>query len=204
MVSTDVLKAWEAKLQTAPAPLRVFGGTPRRRFETWGQWMRLRRRLREPKPWVLANEVTRTAPQGEDLDCAVHAINNSLQLSGEDGITNTMVQDISQQLVALNHLKVARQENFATMEINQVRAPHRFSHPLGPHAISPHQAIVELGYAPLDVAAMEKKSVEVELQALLQAHCTRFRVLVPQKRRGRPSKTLRQRSGPRYRELTRM
>ena len=89
-----------------------------------------------------------------------------------------MVQDISQQLVALNQLKVARQENFATMEINQVRAPHRFSHPLGPHAISPHQAIVELGYAPLDVAAMEKKSVEVELRALLEAHCLRFRVLV--------------------------
>ena len=39
-------------------------------------------------PWVLASEVTRTAPQGEDLDCAVHAINNSLQLSEEDGITN--------------------------------------------------------------------------------------------------------------------
>ena len=122
MVLTDLLKAWEAKLQTPPCRLRSIGGTPGRKFETKDKWSELRRRLREPKPkpWVLASEVTRTAPQGEDLDCAVHAINNSLQLSGEDGITNAMVQDISQQLVALNHLKVARQENFATMEINQV------------------------------------------------------------------------------------
>ena len=97
MVLTDLLKAWEAKLQTPPCRLRSIGGTPGRKFKTKDKWDELRARLREPKPWVLASEVTRTAPQGEDLDCAVHAINNSLQLSGEDGITNAMVQDISQQ-----------------------------------------------------------------------------------------------------------